>query len=227
MLTPLTCPRCDRPLTCCTFYRCEPTQSYAGGTVEKLEEEKNLEAGVAVSCDQCAQFLPSEMYDPLHKYMEAVEAEAATEVDLPGCEECGQPLNTVQHHHRGWQRFALGPTGFVPSEAVTLIGAWRCVNCYRPLTIDQVAWLQERLAPLPAAPPAGDGEMYTEEVCYTLDQLDRVGAIRAIQQALLQLKALTHNVDYEHYDNQPAMAALEACLRQAGHLAYQREKEKT
>ena len=58
---------------------------------------------------------------------------------------------------------------------------------------------------------------HTELACTSLDKLDRVKAIRAIQQAYLQLAALTTYTDTESYDNVPAMNALLACLRDAGH----------
>lgn len=62
--------------------------------------------------------------------------------------------------------------------------------------------------------------MHTETACLSLDALDRVQAIRAIQQAYLQLAALTANVDCQPYDNAPAMADLAACLRAAGHMGF-------
>lgn len=60
---------------------------------------------------------------------------------------------------------------------------------------------------------------HTELYCPTLDRLDRVKAIRAIQQAYLQLAALHAYTDTGSYDNQPAMNALLECLRDAGHPA--------
>ena len=62
--------------------------------------------------------------------------------------------------------------------------------------------------------------MFTHEVCRTLEALDREAAICAIHQALLQLQALDNNVDCDCYDNAPAIAALEACMKQAGHLGF-------
>ncbi len=59
----------------------------------------------------------------------------------------------------------------------------------------------------------------TERYCSTLDRLDRTKAIRAIQQAYLQLAALTAYTETGAYDNRPAMNALLACLRDAGHPA--------
>jgi len=58
---------------------------------------------------------------------------------------------------------------------------------------------------------------HTEQYCTSLDKLDRVKAIRAIQQAYLQLTALTAYTDTGPYDNKPAMNALLECLRDAGH----------
>ena len=62
--------------------------------------------------------------------------------------------------------------------------------------------------------------MDTETYCTTLSALDPAQAIRAIQQAYLQLAALTANVDCQPYDNAPAMADLAACLRAAGHMGF-------
>lgn len=61
--------------------------------------------------------------------------------------------------------------------------------------------------------------MDTERYCTSLDNLDRTKAIRAIQQAYLQLAALDAYVDCEAYDNAPALNALLECLRDAGHPA--------
>ena len=61
--------------------------------------------------------------------------------------------------------------------------------------------------------------MHTEAFCTTLDKLDRVKAIRAIQEAFLQLSALTTYADCGHYDNRPALNSLLECLRDAGHPA--------
>lgn len=66
---------------------------------------------------------------------------------------------------------------------------------------------------------------HTEMYCETLEKLDRIAAIRAIQEAYLQLSALTTYVDCGHYDNRPAMNALLSCLRQAGHPAGLDHKE--
>jgi hypothetical protein len=61
---------------------------------------------------------------------------------------------------------------------------------------------------------------HTEQYCTTLNSLDRVAAIRAIHQAHLQLSALSANCEVGHYDNAPALLALEACLVQAGHWGF-------
>ncbi len=60
--------------------------------------------------------------------------------------------------------------------------------------------------------------MHTEIYCDTLDKLDSVKAIRAIQQAWLQLRAL--NDPASGFDNAPAMKALEECLIDAGHIGF-------
>ena len=62
--------------------------------------------------------------------------------------------------------------------------------------------------------------MHTELYCETLGRLDPAKAIRAIHQAHLQLAALNQNVDCEHYDNAPALAALFECLKDAGHIGF-------
>jgi hypothetical protein len=64
-----------------------------------------------------------------------------------------------------------------------------------------------------------DTNWHTERYCDTLDRLDRVKAIRAIQQAYLQLAALDAYADCTGYDNEPALNALLECLRDAGHPA--------
>lgn len=62
--------------------------------------------------------------------------------------------------------------------------------------------------------------MNTERYCETLDNLDLVKAVRAIQEAYLQIAALTANVDCGDYDNGPALASLAACLIDAGHTGF-------
>lgn len=59
--------------------------------------------------------------------------------------------------------------------------------------------------------------MHTEIYCTTLDALDHVNAIRAIHQAYSQLYALTEIAEENGFDNEPALDALEACLREAGY----------
>ena len=68
--------------------------------------------------------------------------------------------------------------------------------------------------------------MTSELACKTLNNLSRVDAIRAIQQAYLQLKALDDNVDCEHFDQQPALKALRNCLIQAEHMGYTEEERR-
>lgn len=78
-------------------------------------------------------------------------------------------------------------------------------------------------ASAPSCPPplpASEGAMHTEEFCKSLDALDLETAIRAVHQALLQLTALDNNVDCDCYDNAPAIAALEACMKTAGHIGF-------
>lgn len=62
--------------------------------------------------------------------------------------------------------------------------------------------------------------MHTELYCTTLDQLDRVKAVRAIHEALLQLAATSRAAGDEGFDNAPAIAALGECLAQAGRVGY-------
>lgn len=64
--------------------------------------------------------------------------------------------------------------------------------------------------------------MHTEIFCRTLPDLDRVEAIRAIHQALLQIEAMGTRVEAggTTYDNAPALAALSACLTKAGHIGF-------
>lgn len=65
--------------------------------------------------------------------------------------------------------------------------------------------------------------MHTELYCLTLDKLDPVQAIRAIQQAHLQLAALLPAASTEGYDNAPALTALHQCLKDAGHMGHNPE----
>lgn len=64
--------------------------------------------------------------------------------------------------------------------------------------------------------------MHTELFCPNLNTLDRIKAIRAIHQALMQLSAIGARVDTDGtvYDNAPAIAALEACMVDAGHIGF-------
>lgn len=67
--------------------------------------------------------------------------------------------------------------------------------------------------------------MHTERYCGSLGALDRVKAIRAIQQAFLQLRALQGFVEDDGFDNAPALAALRQCLADAGHPASEEGAE--
>lgn len=64
--------------------------------------------------------------------------------------------------------------------------------------------------------------MHTELYCPNLGALDSTKAIRAIHQALLQLSAIGARVEVggTTYDNAPSIAALEACMVQAGHIGF-------
>lgn len=64
--------------------------------------------------------------------------------------------------------------------------------------------------------------MHTEIFCRKLDALDHAKAIRAIHQAWLQLSAIGARVEVDGttYDNNPALASLEACLSDAGHIGF-------
>lgn len=62
--------------------------------------------------------------------------------------------------------------------------------------------------------------MHTELYCQTLKNLDPAKAIRAIQQAYLQLDALAPAAGEAGYDNAPALSALRQCLRDAGHVGF-------
>ena len=59
----------------------------------------------------------------------------------------------------------------------------------------------------------------TEKVCQSLDDLDKVAAIRAIHEALLHLQAgRLHGFDC--LDDRDVLANLQACMKQAGHIGY-------
>lgn len=62
--------------------------------------------------------------------------------------------------------------------------------------------------------------MHTDIYCLKLADLDRVKAVRAIHQAWLQLRA-HDKIDHEPFDNEPALAALADCLKDAGHPGFQ------
>lgn len=62
--------------------------------------------------------------------------------------------------------------------------------------------------------------MDTERYCTTPDNLDRVKALRAIHQALLQLSAVVRNCDVAPYDCAPALSDLASCLKDAGHMGF-------
>lgn len=64
---------------------------------------------------------------------------------------------------------------------------------------------------------------YTETVCETLPELDRVKAIRAIHRALFQFEA-GEKLGFDCLDNSDAIAELRACLRDAGHVGYFRQE---
>lgn len=66
--------------------------------------------------------------------------------------------------------------------------------------------------------------MDTERYCKTLDKLDKTKAIRAIQEAYLQLKSLDTWENKIHWNNQPTIKALEDCLKDAGHIGFIDEK---
>ena len=63
--------------------------------------------------------------------------------------------------------------------------------------------------------------MHTEMYCDHLARLDPTDAIRAIHQAWLQLNATSRTAADEAFDNEPSIAALASCLRQAGHVGFQ------
>lgn len=63
-------------------------------------------------------------------------------------------------------------------------------------------------------------KMTTDAHCTRLGDLNPSDAIAAIHGAFLQLSALSRNVDCTPYDNAPALAALAACLKQAGHPGF-------
>lgn len=61
--------------------------------------------------------------------------------------------------------------------------------------------------------------MHSENYCNTIDELDRVDAVRAIHEALLQIEAgEIHGFDC--LDMVGLKQNLRACLKQAGHVAH-------
>lgn len=64
--------------------------------------------------------------------------------------------------------------------------------------------------------------MHTERYCKTLDNLDRVKAIRAIHEAHLQLCAAKSG-RVENLDHTPALESLWECLSDAGHAGTESE----
>lgn len=67
--------------------------------------------------------------------------------------------------------------------------------------------------------------MHSEIYCTNLDNLDKVKAIRAVQEAYLQLSAMGNyaEVDGVMYDNTPALGALLDVLKDAGHIGFDEE----
>lgn len=61
--------------------------------------------------------------------------------------------------------------------------------------------------------------MHTELYCETLNALDSVKAIRAIQEAYAQLCAADRG-EIDCLDHKPALASLADCLRDAGHSGF-------
>jgi hypothetical protein len=65
---------------------------------------------------------------------------------------------------------------------------------------------------------------HTETYCATLEALPREEAVRAIHSALIQLEAIEARVMREalgFLNNGPAIHALRACLKKAGHLGFE------
>lgn len=65
--------------------------------------------------------------------------------------------------------------------------------------------------------------MHTEIYCENLDKVNRVKAIRAIQQAYLQLRAIGERVEVDGivFDNSPVIATLGEVLADAGHIGFE------
>jgi cystathionine beta-lyase/cystathionine gamma-synthase len=62
--------------------------------------------------------------------------------------------------------------------------------------------------------------MNTEKYCKNLENLDKIKAIRAIHEAYLQLRSLDTYENRMHWNNQPAISALEECLEDSGHIGF-------
>lgn len=60
---------------------------------------------------------------------------------------------------------------------------------------------------------------YTEKVCQSLDDLDKVAAIRAIHEALLHIKT-GRELGFDCLDHSGVLQNLETCMKQAGHIGY-------
>ena len=60
--------------------------------------------------------------------------------------------------------------------------------------------------------------MNTEQYCKSLDELDKVSAIRAIHEAYLTLSAIRHGI--ENVDFESVMTPLAKNLRDAGHIGF-------
>lgn len=67
--------------------------------------------------------------------------------------------------------------------------------------------------------------MHSEIYCTNLDNIDKVKAIRAVQEAFLQLSAIGERVEVDgmEYDNAPALEALREVLIDAGHIGFENE----
>lgn len=72
---------------------------------------------------------------------------------------------------------------------------------------------------------AGVFELHSEKYCRKIDNIDKVKAIRAVQEAFLQLSAIGERVEVDgmEYDNAPALEALREVLIDAGHIGFENE----
>lgn len=86
-----------------------------------------------------------------------------------------------------------------------------------------------------AAYPEPTHGFHTEQFCPTLETVDRESMIRAIHAAYCQLDALDRAIkqcdadsdipaNLGHYDQQPALRRLYACLKMAGHPGFREEE---